>query len=286
MKLFLTQMDGENRWREGPPDGDIVARVMAGQTHLFEILMRRYNQRVFRAVRSLLKAESEVEEVMQRTYVEAFTHLDQLARGSRFPHWLVRIAINESLVWLRHQRHFVTTGLEAIGSWPKRSSEDPEEAASQLERARIIQAVLDQLPARYRVVFVLREIEGLSTRDTALALGISKDVVKTRLRRSKLLIRKRVGSRTYACRARALPFHATRCNRVVLAVLYRIIRLGMGGKIWPGGCAPLLGVASTRRWMLWSNETLRDCTEERSPASSRTSAESLIRTRHPPSQMR
>src|SRR5215472_3635471 len=245
MKLFLTQMDGENRWRAGPPDGDIVARVMAGQTHLFEILMRRYNQRVFRAVRSLLKAESEVEEVMQRTYVEAFTHLDQLARGSRFPHWLVRIAINESLVWLRHQRHFVTTGLEAIGSWPKRSSEDPEEAASQLERARIIQAVLDQLPARYRVVFVLREIEGLSTRDTALALGVSKDVVKTRLRRSKLLIRKRVGSRTYACRARALPFHATRCNRVVLAVLYRIIRLAAWeGKSGQVDVRPCLGSMS------------------------------------------
>jgi RNA polymerase sigma-70 factor (ECF subfamily) len=226
MKFFSTQLNGESHWKAGPPDEVIVARVIAGETNLFEVLMRRYNQRLFRAVRPLLKVESEVEEVMQQTYVEAYTHLRQLTEAGCFSRWLVRIGVNESFVRLRQRQHLVAAGVggERMGS-AQRVSDDPEEAASRLERARLLEAALEQLSPRYRLVFVLREVEGMSTRDTALALGVSKDVVKTRLRRSKLLLRRQVGSRSYAARARALPFHATRCNRVVVAVLCRIVRL-------------------------------------------------------------
>src|SRR5215471_14950661 len=224
MKFFSTQVNGESPWKLGPPDEVIVARVIAGETYLFEVLMRRYNQRLFRAVRPLLKVESEVEEVMQQTYVEAYTHLRQLTEAGCFSRWLVRIGVNESFVRLRQRSHLVAAGvgLERMGGAQRVSPDDPEEAASRLERARLLEAAVDQLSPRYRLVFVLREVEGMSTRDTALALGVSEDVVKTRLRRSKLLIRRQVDSRTYASRARALQFHAIRCNRVVEAVFGRI----------------------------------------------------------------
>ena len=226
MKFFSTQVNGESPWKLGPPDEVIVARVIAGETYLFEVLMRRYNQRLFRAVRPLLKVESEVEEVMQQTYVEAYTHLRQLTEAGCFSRWLVRIGVNESFVRLRQRKHLVAAGVggERMGG-AQRVSDDPEDAASRLERARLLEAAVEQLSPRYRLVFVLREVEGMSTRDTALALGVSKDVVKTRLRRSKLLIRRQVGSRSYASRARALQFHAPRCDRMVVAVLYRIVRL-------------------------------------------------------------
>src|SRR5215470_2944573 len=189
--------------------------------------MRRYNQRLFRTVRPLLKVESEVEEVMQQTYVEAFTHLRQLTEAGCFSRWLVRIGVNESFVRLRQRSHLVAAGedLEGLGGAPRVSPDDPEEATSRLEHARLLEAAVDQLSPRYRLVFVLREVEGMSTRDTALALGVSEAVVKTRLRRSKLLIRRQVSSRSYASRAHALRFHATRCNRVLMAVSYRIVRL-------------------------------------------------------------
>ena len=189
--------------------------------------MRRYNQRLFRAVRPLLKVESEVEEVMQQTYVEAFTHLRQLTEAGCFSRWLVRIGVNESFVRLRQRSHLVAAGLglERLGGAQRVSADDPEKAASRLELSRLLEAAVDQLSPRYRLVFVLREVEGMSTRETALALGLSEDVVKTRLRRSKLLIRRQVNSRTYASRARALQFHAIRCNRVVEAVLRRVFPL-------------------------------------------------------------
>ena len=228
MKSFSNHFDRVRFWRVGSSDDVIVAKVLAGETRLFEVLMRRYNQRIYRAVRSLLKADSEVEEVMQQTYVEAFTHLRQLSKAASLRHWLVRIAVNECLTRLRQQSHFIALGLgiDRIGS--SRSADDPEEAASRRERARLLEVALEQLPASYRIVFVLREIEGMSTRDTASAMGVSEDVVKTRLRRSKLSIRRQVTSDIYACRAGALAFAGSQCDRMVWSVLGRILPFSRG----------------------------------------------------------
>src|SRR5262249_50992110 len=163
MKFFSTRADGENLWKAGPADEVIVARVIAGDTYLFEALMRRYNQRVFRAVRTLLKVEFEVEEVMQQTYVVAFTHLHQLTEAGCFPSWLVRIAVNESFLRLRQRSHLVAAGLglERVGGGQRVSPDDPEEAASRLERVRMLEAAVDRLTATYRLGFVPPQGEGM-----------------------------------------------------------------------------------------------------------------------------
>jgi RNA polymerase sigma-70 factor (ECF subfamily) len=230
MMFFSKNREGEGRWKAGPSDEAIVARVLAGETYLFEVLMRRHNQRLSRAVRALLKLESEVEDVMQQTYVDAFTNLRQLRGAASLSTWLVRIAVNEALVRLRRKRRFITSGagfdlIEREIPGPESGRGDPEETASRVELIHFLEAAVDELPARYRVVFMLREIEGMNTRETAAALGVSKDVVKTQLRRSKLLIQQLVGARVYASKAGAFAFHAPRCNRVVSAVFEKILPL-------------------------------------------------------------
>jgi RNA polymerase sigma-70 factor (ECF subfamily) len=229
--FFAKHRDGESRWKAGPSDEAITSRVLAGETYLFEVLMRRHNRRVSRAIRALLNLESEVEDVMQETYVRALANLQQLRGASSLSSWLIQIAVNEALVRLRQQRKFVPLGVgidkieEARSGREESRAADPEEAASRGELIRLLETAVDELPPRYRLVFVLREVEGMSTRDTATALNLSKDVVKTRLRRAKLHIQRQVSSRAYSSKRGAFPFYAPRCDRVVKAVLGRIARL-------------------------------------------------------------
>jgi len=227
--FFLHCADSDGRWKLGPSDDVIVERVIAGETHLFEVLMRRHNQRMYRALRGLLKDETEIEEIMQQTYVDAFANLGQLRGAASLSTWLVRIAMNEALVRLRQRNRFATEraghgDLErAIDAAKTDAAESPEEHASRVELIRLLEAAVDHLPARYRLVFLLREIEGISTRETAFALDVCEDVVKTRLRRSKLLIRRALGFRIHQPRTQVFAFHAPRCNGVVKAVLERIV---------------------------------------------------------------
>jgi RNA polymerase sigma-70 factor, ECF subfamily len=226
--MFFSKQNNQSRWNAGPSDESIVAGIRAGERHLFEVLMRRHNQRLFRAVRALLKLESEVEDVMQQTYVDALANLSQLRGATSVSSWLVQIAVKEALDRLRQQRRFISsdTGferMEEVRSGLENSlPADPEEATARVELVRLLEAAVDGLPAKYRVVFVLREIEGISTRDTSVALGVGTDVVKTRLRRAKLHIQRQVSSRAYASRARAFSFYAPRCDRVVNIVLGRL----------------------------------------------------------------
>jgi len=228
--LFSKHHEDERRWEAGPSDEVVAGRVLAGETHLFEVLMRRHNQRLSRALRAVLKLESEVEDVMQQTYVEAFTNLRQLRGAGSLSSWLVQIAVNEALDRLGRQRRFVASGTafdrveEAQPGREASRPANPEESASQVELVRLLEAAVRELPARYQLVFSLREIEGMNTRETARALGVSRDVVKTRLRRAKLHIQRQVSSRAYATKARAFAFHAPRCDRVVTAVLERIVQ--------------------------------------------------------------
>lgn len=208
----------------GPPtDEEIAQRVREGETALFEVLMRRYNQRVYRAVRSILRDEAEVEDVMQQAYVLAFTHLAQFEGSARFSTWLIRIAVNEALQRLR-QRHRLVA-LDTEGGGPEdgmklleRNAPDPEERAFGRELGRMLEVTVDELPTLYRTVFMLREVERLSTAETAAALSVSEEVVKTRLHRAKALLRERLEGQL----GETFAFHAPRCDRVVAAVLARI----------------------------------------------------------------
>jgi RNA polymerase sigma-70 factor, ECF subfamily len=199
-------------------DEQIVERVLAGDVALFEILMRRNNTRVYRAIRSTFRDETEVEDAMQATYVLAYSSLGSFRGGARFSTWLTRIAVNEALGRLRRDRLRPGIAL-AVDPTPPQT---PESHASRREAAAILERVVDSLPEMYRVVFILREVEGMDTAETASALDVSEEVVKTRLHRARSALRDRLERLVGAGAAEAFGFHASRCDRVVANVMRQI----------------------------------------------------------------
>ena len=206
-------------------DEQVVAQVLAGQTALFEILMRRYNERIYRIVRAIVRDDGEAEDVMQQAYVNAYANLRQFAGKARFSTWLTRIAINESLWRARRRGRYEPYEDELTNVEPfmaEHSSPDPERQAFTGELRVLLEWAIDGLPDGAREVFVLREVEGLSTAETADALDVSEDVVKTRLSRAKAALRRTVMERTGATAHDVFRFYRPRCDRVVARVLSAI----------------------------------------------------------------
>lgn len=205
-------------------DAEVIRQVLQGNTAMFELLMRRYNERVYRAARAIVRDEQEAEDVMQQTYVNAFTHLGQFNGSSQFSTWLTRIAINESLARVRRQgRYEVFDELSGIEPFASRNpSENPERQAFITELRELLEWAIDRLPDGAREVFVLREVEGLSTAEVAECLGVSMDVVKTRLSRGRAALRRILLERTGASATDAFRFYRPRCDRIVAQVLSRI----------------------------------------------------------------
>jgi RNA polymerase sigma-70 factor (ECF subfamily) len=204
-------------------DEKLLQLVRAGDTALFEVLMRRYNQRLYRVVRSIMGNSNEIEDAIQQAYVNAYFHLDQFAERARFATWLTKIAVHEALA--RARRHRPADGRDAIDPKmvePLSQQPDPEHQAFASEVAAMLEAAVESLPENYRVVFMLREIEGLSTTDTAECLEINEDTVKTRLHRARGLLRDELYARAGAASVDAFQFHASRCDRIVAHVLERI----------------------------------------------------------------
>lgn len=207
-------------------DDDVVRRVLAGETPLFEVLMRRYNQRLFRVARAVLKDPDEAEDVMQHAYVRAFEHLGQFEGRARFSTWLTKIALYEALGRARKRdqpRRAEAPGAERSPVDAIESAEpDPEQQALQGEARSMLEASIGALAPAYRMVFVMREIEGLDTAETAECLEVSEDVVKTRLSRARGMLRKALLERAGVETATAFSFHLSRCDRVVARVLEQI----------------------------------------------------------------
>jgi RNA polymerase sigma-70 factor, ECF subfamily len=210
-------------------DEEIVTRVLEGQQALFEILMRRNNPRVYRAVRSLLKDETDAEDAMQATYVRAYTKLRSFRGGARFSTWLTQIALNEALGRLRHGRRHPAVSLtlveESSMSPIVPPTPSPEALASRRELAGLLEHAVDSLPELYRVVFILREVEGMDTAETAHALEVSEEVVKTRLFRARAALRQSLEQLVGAAASDSFEFHAPRCDRVVAGVMAQIATL-------------------------------------------------------------
>jgi RNA polymerase sigma-70 factor (ECF subfamily) len=195
-------------------DEEIVARVRAGEARLFELLMRRYNPRVYRAVRSILRGEAEAEDAMQSAYLSAYAHLGDFEGRSTFSTWLTRIAIHEALARRRGER------AEPREVPVPQQEADPESATGGRELGRILGRAIDALPEHYRSVFVLRAVEEMTIEETADCLDLEPATVKTRLHRARALLRRSLVERL-DLRA-VLPFEVPRCDRVVGAVLARI----------------------------------------------------------------
>jgi RNA polymerase sigma-70 factor (ECF subfamily) len=210
-------------------DEEVVARVLAGETGMFEIVMRRHNQRLYRVARAILRNDGEAEDVMQDTYVRAYEHLDQFAGKAKFSTWLTRIAVHEALA--RQHRSKRYEELEPISEQEGNPMDrfaslapDPEQQASNSELRRLLEDAVERLPDSYRAVFMLRDVEEMSTTDAAYALEITEENVKVRLHRARALLRKSLFMLVGRESRDAFNFNAVRCDRVVKKVLEKIQR--------------------------------------------------------------
>jgi RNA polymerase sigma-70 factor (ECF subfamily) len=204
------------------PDEEIVARIVAGESALFELLMRRHNQRVYRAVRAVLASDEDAEDVMQQAYLNAYTHLRQFAGEARFTTWLTRIAVNEALARRRRGAFFVQGDEEMTMRLPDVKTPDPERHAVASELRAVMEREIAALPESFRMVFVMREVEGLSTTETAAVLGVSDDLVKTRLHRARATLRDNLFRSAGVTLDTLFAFGNARCDRVVAEVMSRL----------------------------------------------------------------
>ena len=212
-----------------PPESDdaLVHRILAGESALFERIMRRNNQRLFRAARAILNDDAEAEDVMQETYTRAFAHLGQFRGEAQLATWLTKIAVHEALARVRKRWRLSPLppgdDVEALPMPDRPTPTDPEREAQNTELRKLLERAIDELPETYRTVFVLREVEGLSTATTAECLGVSEEVVKTRLSRARVRLRDGLYERAGAVASAAFTFGGERCDRLVAAVLPRLV---------------------------------------------------------------
>lgn len=217
---------------DGLDDGELVERARNRDGDAVRLIMQRHNRRLYRVARSVLNDEAEAEDVVQETYVRAFTHLDAFRGEAQLSTWLTRIALNEALGRLRRRR--TTIGLKDIDSIndqgearviylpSARQDSDPEAAAARAEVRRLLELAVDQLPDLFRTVFVLRDIEEMSIEETAAHLGLRPETVKTRLHRARRLLRQSLDRTLSSAVSDVFPCAGSRCSRITEAVLHRL----------------------------------------------------------------
>lgn len=211
------------------PDEEVVHRILAGETALFELIMRRYNQRLYRVARAILRDDSEAEDVMQDAYVRAYEHLAQFAGRSQFATWLTRIAIHEALARSRRRRR--TEQLQS-NDWSEGTAYgeanvvadtlNPEEQLSVSELGRALEDAILSIPEQYRLVLMMRDVEQLNTQETAAALALTEENVKVRLHRARAMVRKNLFTQAGTEAPTAFGFMGPRCDRVVARVMERV----------------------------------------------------------------
>ena len=210
-----------------PDDAALVAALRHGEAHAFETIMRRYNQRLFRVARSILRNETEAEDAVQESWLRAFTHMERLQNPARLGAWLARIAANEALDRLRRRGPPLPTNAEeraereaAPGAAAPFPTPDMEKRRA--EARVLIEHAVDRLPENFRTVFVLRSIEELTIEETAGVLDIPCETVKTRLHRANRLLRAELRGALEAAIPDAFGFDGARCDRIVASVLSRL----------------------------------------------------------------
>ena len=186
--------------QDGIDEGILVAQAREGDTTAFAELVRRYEGKIFRLAQHVTQNREDAEDVLQETFMKAYEHLDQFQGNSKFYTWIVRIAVNQALMKLRRRKTDKSVSLDEtsrhrrgylvreIAAW----DENPEQRFSREELGGILDSAIQSLEPPYRSVFVLRDIEELSTEETAEALGLSIPAVKSRLLRARLQLREKL----------------------------------------------------------------------------------------------
>jgi RNA polymerase sigma-70 factor (ECF subfamily) len=213
-------------------DADLVVHARAGDEIAVRVIIRRHNQRLYRSARAIVRNDAEAEDVVQATYVHAFTHLAAFRGEAQLSTWLTRIAINEALGRVRSRRQ--TTGLEGIDMRTNHEqgeilhfpsllpTADPETELSRLQARHLLENAVDGLPDVFRAIFVLRDIEGMSQEEAASHLGIRPETAKTRLHRARKMMRLAIEKQLEGTFSSLFPFDGARCvamaDRVIAAL--------------------------------------------------------------------
>lgn len=204
-----------------------MVRVLAGETALYEVLMRRHNQRLFRLTRSIVRDDNEAEDVMQDAYVRAYASLGQFEGRAKFSTWLAKIAVYEACSRLRRRK--CCEALPASSPQESRSMEsmkstarDPEQETLRREAVSFLEQAVDALPDMYRSVFMCREVENMSTVETANCLDLTEETVKVRLHRARQMLQEELYALAGATSSQAFQFLGIRCDRVVRRVFDRL----------------------------------------------------------------
>ncbi len=208
-------------------DLEIVRRVLTGEKELYELLMRRNNQKLYRVIRSYIKDLEEIEDIMQNTYLKAYEKLQQFKHSSSFSTWLIRIGINIALARFKEKgkmafidnnySHFEENGIVQMR---KSYQKSPEELMIHHESKHLIEKTIDLIDQKYKVVFILKEIEGMSIAEISACLDLSPSNVKVRLHRAKALLKEKLME--LHLKKDIFEFGNTRCDHIVSQVMEKI----------------------------------------------------------------
>ena len=214
----------------GSTEAELVRRARERDEPAIRAIMQSDNRRLYRLARGILRNDSEAEDVVQETYVRAFTHLQDFRGDSSLATWLGRIAINEALGRLRRQHANVewtslppgTLEAQIIQFPLSAASENPEKSMAQRQIQHVVEHAIDELPEAFRIVFITRVIEGMNVEETAEILELKPETVKTRLHRARTMLRDNVEKKIGPVVMEAFPFAGKRCERLTEAVLKRL----------------------------------------------------------------
>ncbi|HYD20087.1 MAG TPA: RNA polymerase sigma factor [Flavipsychrobacter sp.] len=201
---------------EGISDSRLIKEILEGQKRSFEPIIRKYNQRLYRIGMSILRNETEVEDAMQTAYIKAYENLAQFEQRAAFGTWLTKIMLNQCYEQKRKNRSLPVTIEETNNAIQMKT---PANILANKELSGILEAAIAELPEKYRLVFIMREIEDLSVKETSEALNIEESNVKVRLNRAKGMLRNNLGGYV---KDNVYSFHLYRCDKIVEYVMGRI----------------------------------------------------------------
>lgn len=205
-------------------DTEVIGRILEGEKDLYAVIVRRYNQRLYKIGMSIINDDAEVEDVMQVTYIKAYENLGKFAFKAAFSTWITRILINESLLRLKQRKKSIHVSEEAMDNEVNQQSnietQTPFMKILNVELKAFLEKAILGLPEKYRTVFIMREIESMSVAETKECLDITEANVKVRLNRAKTLLKKSLSG--YYKNEDLLQFHLTRCDRMVERVMKQI----------------------------------------------------------------
>ncbi len=205
-------------------DHEIITRILSGEKNLYTLIVRRYNQRLYRIAMSIIDDDSEAEDVMQVTYINAYENLGKFAFKASFSTWLTRILINESLLRLKKRGKSINMNDDIMDKEIYQQNrievQTPVSKMLNSELKSALEEAIRRLPEKYRTVFIMREIEDMNVAETQACLAISEVNVKVRLNRAKVLLKESLSE--FYQKQNILHFHLSRCDKMVERVMKQV----------------------------------------------------------------